>query len=78
MRYIYQGDLDTDCFQHDMAYGYFKDLSGRIVSDKILHGKAFNVAKNLDMMNIKEVFFQLFIRDLTVVVLKMKIGQTEN
>ena len=44
----------------------------------MLHGKAFNVAKNLDMMNIKEVFFQLFIRDLTVVVLKMKIGQTEN
>ena len=78
MRYIYQGDLDKDCFQHDMAYGYFKDLSGRIVSDKILHGKAFNVAKNLDMMNIKEVFFQLFLRDLTVVVLKMKIGQTEN
>ena len=78
MRYIYQDDLDKDCLQHDMAYGYFKDLSRRIVSDKILHGKAFNVAKNLDMMNIKEVLFQSFMRDLTVVVLKMKIGQTEN
>ena len=30
-----------------MAYGDFKDLTRRIVSDKILHDKAFNIAKNL-------------------------------
>ena len=29
-----------------MAYGYFKDLTRRRASDKILHGKAFNIAKN--------------------------------
>ena len=30
-----------------MAYGDFKDLTRRIASDKILHDKAFNIAKNL-------------------------------
>ena len=25
-RYIYQNKLDKACFQHDMAYGNFKDL----------------------------------------------------
>ena len=39
--YVYKA-----CFQHDMAYGYFKDLTRRIASDKILHNKAFNMAKN--------------------------------
>ena len=29
-----------------MAYGGFKDLTRRTVSDKILHDKAFNIAKN--------------------------------
>ena len=24
--YIYKNELDKACFQHDMAYGYFKDL----------------------------------------------------
>ena len=25
--YIYKNDLDKACFQHDMAYGNFKDLN---------------------------------------------------
>ena len=25
-QYIYQNELDKTCFQHDMAYGCFKDL----------------------------------------------------
>ena len=29
-----------------MAYGDFKDLTKRTTSDKILRGKAFNIAKN--------------------------------
>ena len=29
-----------------MAYGYFKDLTRRTASDKILRDKAFNIAKN--------------------------------
>ena len=32
-RYIYQNRLDKAPFQHDKAYGYFKDLAGRIASD---------------------------------------------
>ena len=34
------------CFQHDMAYGDFKDLTRKATSDKILRDKAFNIAKN--------------------------------
>ena len=45
-RYIYQNKLDKACFQHDMAYGDFKDLARRTASDKILRDKAFNIAKN--------------------------------
>ena len=38
--------LEKACFQHDMAYGDFKDLARRTTSDKILRDKAFNTAKN--------------------------------
>ena len=44
-RYIYEIELDKACFQHDTAYGDFKDLTRRTASDKILCDKAFNVAK---------------------------------
>ena len=37
---------DEACFQHDMAYRDFKDLTRRTVSDKILGDKALNIAKN--------------------------------
>ena len=45
-RYIYQNKLDKACFQHDMAYGDFKDLNRRTAADKVLHDKAFNIAKD--------------------------------
>ena len=44
--YIYKNELDKTCFQHDMAYGDFKDIARRTASDKILRDKAFNIAKN--------------------------------
>ena len=44
--YIYQNELVEVYFQHDMAYGDFKDLARRTNSDKILRDKAFNIAKN--------------------------------
>ena len=44
--YIYKNELDKACFQNDMAYGDFKDIKRRTVSDKILRDKAFNIAKN--------------------------------
>ena len=45
--YVYKNELDKACFQHDMAYGDFKDLARRTASDKVLRDKAFNIAKNL-------------------------------
>ena len=44
-RYIYKNELDKACFQHDMAYGDFKDLKRRTAAD-VLRDKAFNIAKN--------------------------------
>ena len=46
--YIYKNELDKACFQHDMAYGDFKDIARRTASDKVLRDKAFNIAKNLE------------------------------
>ena len=45
-RNIYRNELDKACFQHDMTYGYFKDLAKRAASDEVLRDKAFNIAKN--------------------------------
>ena len=45
-RYIYQNELDKDCFIHDMAYEYFKDLSRRATFDKVLRDIVFDIAKN--------------------------------
>ena len=44
--YIYKNELDKACFQHDMAYGDFKDLKRRTFSVNVLRDKAFNIAKN--------------------------------
>ena len=44
--YIYKNELDKACFQHNMAYGDFKDLKRRKCSEKVLRDKAFNIAKN--------------------------------
>ena len=45
-RYICKNELDKACFQHDMAYGDFKDLERGAASDKVFGDEAFNVAKN--------------------------------
>ena len=45
-RYIYRNELDKACFQHDMAYGNFKDLARRTAADKVLRDKTFNIAKD--------------------------------
>ena len=44
--YIYKNDLDRACFQHDMAYGKYKDLSKRKESNKVLRDKDFKIASN--------------------------------
>ena len=45
--FIYKNELHKACFQRDMAYGEFKDLSKRTAAYKVLRDKALNIAKNL-------------------------------
>ena len=45
-RHIYKNELKKACFQHDMAYGDFKDLSKRTASDKVLRDRAFKIGSS--------------------------------
>ena len=38
--------MEKACFQHDMAYGDFKDLARRKASNKVLRNKPFTITKN--------------------------------
>ena len=52
-RYIYQSELDKACFQHDMAYGDFKDLNRRTAAYKVLRDiKHLILLKTQNMMDI--------------------------
>ena len=44
--YIYKNEMDKAYFQHDMAYGDFKDLPKRTAADKLLRDKAFKIASD--------------------------------
>ena len=87
-RYIYQNELDKTCFQHDTAYGDFKDLARRMASDKILRGKAFDIAKNskydgltrgLKIRGLTSMVYKFFDKKKRlVVVLTMKIFLRKN
>ena len=46
LRYIYQSKLEKAYFQHDLAYGDFKDLNKRTFVDKVLPDKGFDIAKD--------------------------------
>ena len=45
-KYFYRNELEKNCFQHNMAYGDFKDLERKTASDKFLRDKAYNISKN--------------------------------
>ena len=45
-RYTYENELDKTCFQHDIAYRDFKDLTRRTASGKIFCDKACCIDKN--------------------------------
>ena len=45
-KYIYKNELDKACFQHDMAYGDFKDLAKRTAADKVLRERAFKIVSD--------------------------------
>ena len=44
--YIQRNELDKACFQHDMAYGGFKNLKRRTQSDEVLKDKTLEIASN--------------------------------
>ena len=67
--YIYKNELDKACFQHDTAYGDFKDLERITASDKVLI-----LLKILNMMNIKEGFLLWFTRFLIKSPLRLQIN----
>ena len=73
---IYQKELNKACFQHDMSYGYFKDLNRRTFADKILGDKAFNIAKDPKYDGYQRGFasmvYKFFDKKLLVAVLKMR------
>ena len=45
-KYFYGNELEKNCFQHNVAYGDFKDLERKTASDKFLRDKAYNISKN--------------------------------
>ena len=51
--YTYRNNLDKTCFQHDMDYGKYKDLNKRTKSNKVLTEKAFKIASNPNIMDMK-------------------------
>ena len=82
-QYIYQNKLDKASFQHEMAYGYFKDLTRRTASDKLLRDKTFNVAKNLKYGRYQRgfalmVYKSLDKKKLLAAALKMKLFLIKN
>ena len=44
--YVYKNELDKACFVHDAAYSDSKDLTKRIIADKNLKNRAFDIAKD--------------------------------
>ena len=45
-KFIYKNDLDKACFQHDMFYGKYRDLTEKILSGNVLREKLFEIASN--------------------------------
>ena len=81
-KYIYLNKLDKACFQHDMAYGDFKDLPRRTAADKALCDKAFNITKYLRHDGYKKglasMVYKFFDKKTKLVLLKMKSCKIRN
>ena len=54
LKHLYRNELDKACFAYNAAYFDSKDLGKRTVSDKILKGRVYEVARNLNVMGIKK------------------------
>ena len=47
LKHLYRNEIDKACFAHDAAYSDSKDVAKRIISDKILRDRAYEIARNL-------------------------------
>ena len=74
--------MDKSCFQHDMAYGDFKDLKRRTQSDKVLKDKAFSIAINPKydgcQRGLASMVYKFFEKKSRGSVLKMKLRKINN
>ena len=88
-RYIYQNELDKACFQHDMAYTGFKDLTRRtaagkyyVLGIKVLRDEAFNLAKSKKydeyQRGLASMVYKYFDKKIQVEQLQKKIFQINN
>ena len=75
--YVYKNELDKACFQHDMAYGDFKDLARRTASDKVLRDRAFNIVKH-PKESLLLWIINFLIKSQKVVVLIYRWGPVKN
>ena len=46
LKNLYKNELDKACFGHDAAYSDSKDLAKRIISEKILNDRTYEIARN--------------------------------
>ena len=76
-RYIFRNELDKACFQHDMAFGDFKDLTKRTAADKVLRDKAFNIVKDLKYDGYQRGGLASMVYKFLVLSKKMKVQQNE-
>ena len=60
-KYIYRNELDKACFQHDMAYGDFKDLARKTASDKVWRDKVFCWKLKIWWISKRSCFYGLYI-----------------
>ena len=45
LKHLYRNELDKACFAHDAVYSNSKDLAKRTISDRILKGRAYEIAR---------------------------------
>ena len=81
-RYIYQNELDKVWFQHDMAYGNFKDLPRTAAADKKLLERAINIAKNSKYggyhKGLASLVYKFFNKNTLDGAVKVRLCQTSN
>ena len=75
-RYIYQNQLGKACFQHDMAYGNFKDLLEEQLLIKYHVIKHLILLKFQNIVDVKEVLLRWFLNIWIKASIRGRITQT--